>query len=65
MLRPKKNSIKESDNEKKFLRLERLTYTAKVRFKLRISQNRKQLKTILTDDKLRETTNLSVEITNS
>ena len=65
MLRPKKNSIKEFDNEKKFLRLERLTYTAKVRFKLRISQNRKQLKTILTDDKLRETTNLSVEITNS
>ena len=65
MLRPKKNSIKEFDNEKKFLRLERLTYTAKVRFKLRISQNRKQLKTILTDGKLRETTNLSVEITNS
>ena len=65
MLRPKKNSIKEFDNEKKFLRLERLTYTAKVRFKLRISQNRKQLKTFLIDDKLRETTNLSVEITNS
>ena len=45
--------------------------TAKVRFKLRISQSRKraekkkQLKTILMDKKLGKTTNLCVEIMNS
>ena len=44
----------------------RFTYTANVRFKLRISPNRKwayekKLKTILMDKKLREATNLCVE----
>ena len=44
----------------------RFTYTANVRFKLRISPNRKwayekKLKTILVDKKLREATNLCVE----
>ena len=46
------------------------TYTAncKRQIQLRISQNRKineQIKTILMDKKLRETTNLGVEIMNS
>ena len=40
------------------------TYTANVRFKLRISQNieNNRIKTNLMDKKLRETTNLWVEI---
>ena len=45
-------------------------YTVNGRFKLRISQNRKwadkkQLKTIFMDWKLRDTSNLGVEIMNS
>ena len=40
------------------------TYTANARFKLRISQNKEnnRIKTNLMDKKLRETTNLWVEI---